>query len=169
VNETLEEIVARLVQVFETIDLQRMQDMPLRNGKLSVESVGFQVYQDHLLGVLITPWFMNLVMLPLRDKDRAGLKAGHRTRWRFPGESVEFITSPLPKFGWIHSAALYSSVSGFPDQDAAREVATEALARLLEAVEGEEPSTEARAKDSEDGQVKISRRDLFRGLLPRSD
>jgi [NiFe] hydrogenase assembly HybE family chaperone len=169
VNETLEETVARLVQVFEAIDLQRMQDMPLRNGQLNVESVGFHLYQDHLLGVLITPWFMNLVMLPLREKDKAELKAGHRTRWRFPGESVEFITSPLPKFGWIHSAALFSSVSGFPDQDAARDVATEALGRLLEPVEGKELSTESPARDTGEKQVKISRRDLFRGLLPRSD
>jgi len=168
-NETLEQTLSRLTQVFQTIDLQRMQDLPLRNGELAVEAVGFRLYQEHLLGVLITPWFMNLVMLPLREADKTGLKAGEKTQWRFPGETVEFMSSPLPKFGWIQSAALYSSVSGFASQDAAREVAREALNRLLEPADTNNDTADPHVRKSAGTQATISRRDLLRGLLRRGD
>lgn len=164
-----DDCAARLESAYRHIDVTRMRDMPLRNARLNVEAVGFRPYQAHQLGVMITPWFMNLVLIP----DRGGgdsIAAGQRSRWRFPGESVEFISSPLPGFGWIHSAALFTTVSAFNDQDEARQIATTVLQRLFEGP-GEDAG-EARQADAPDdatGGRRLSRRDLFRGLLPRGD
>ena len=47
------------------IQRERMADIPLLNPALEVQAVGFSVWEAYCLGVLITPWFMNLMLLPL--------------------------------------------------------------------------------------------------------
>lgn len=168
-SEGPDQIVTGLVSAYQHIDATRMRDMPLRNARLQVEAVGFRPYQDQMLGVMITPWFMNLVLIPDRESGET-ITAGQRSRWRFPGESVEFISSPLPGFGWIHSAALFTTVSAFTDQDEARQIATTVLRRLFEGPE-QDADTLAKAAAPEDGagERRLSRRDLFRSLLPRGE
>ena len=56
--------VADLVAHYEAIYAERMRDLPIVNPRLAVEAVGFEQWEDQDLGVLITPWFMNLVLLP---------------------------------------------------------------------------------------------------------
>ncbi|RRJ83663.1 [NiFe]-hydrogenase assembly chaperone HybE [Aestuariirhabdus litorea] len=52
-----------LEKVFNEVLEQRMQDMPLINRRVAVEAVGFEEWEGHWLGVLITPWFINLLLL----------------------------------------------------------------------------------------------------------
>ena len=47
----------------------RMEGLDFVNPALSVEAVAFAPWQGHWLGVLITPWFMNLILAP-RDTAR---------------------------------------------------------------------------------------------------
>ena len=60
--------VAQLVDHFRRVHIERMQGMPILNPALEVQAVGFRELEEHLLGVLITPWFMNLVLLPGNDE-----------------------------------------------------------------------------------------------------
>jgi [NiFe] hydrogenase assembly HybE family chaperone len=60
--------VADLVARYQAIYEERMRDLPIVNPKLAVEAVGFDQWEEKDLGILITPWFMNLVLLP--DSDR---------------------------------------------------------------------------------------------------
>ena len=56
--------VSQLAAAFRNVAKERMAGVPLVNETLSVEAVGFTEWDGRLLGVLVAPWFMNLVLLP---------------------------------------------------------------------------------------------------------
>ena len=142
--------VADLVARYEAIYRERMRDLPIVNPLLAVEAVGFEQWEDQDLGVLITPWFMNLVLLP--DSQRlADLPQGERVECFFPSGPCELTVYQDEELGSYLAAVLFRTVADFPDQDIARAVAEEALANVLA-----EPS-------GNDG-GKLSRRGLLTGL-----
>ena len=67
-NEHAAELrVCDLATHFREIGDTQMRDLPFYNANLEVEAWGFSSFDDDsLMGVLITPWFMNLLVLPLR-------------------------------------------------------------------------------------------------------
>jgi [NiFe] hydrogenase assembly HybE family chaperone len=58
---------ARLAAAFERIHRERMAGLPILHPKLRVAAVGGRAWRGHWLGVLVTPWCMNLVLTPLHD------------------------------------------------------------------------------------------------------
>ena len=142
--------VADLVARYEAIYEERMRDLPIVNPRLAVEAVGFERWEGQDLGVLITPWFMNLVLLP--DSDRlAGLPQGEELRCEFPSGPCDLTVYQDEGLGTYLAAVLFRTVVDFPDQDIARAVAEEALANVL---------AEPPAKDT----GTVSRRGLLTGL-----
>jgi [NiFe] hydrogenase assembly HybE family chaperone len=142
--------VADLVARYEAIYEQRMRDLPIVNDRLAVEAVGFEQWEDQDLGILITPWFMNLVLLPNSDR-LADLPQGDRIDCRFPSGPCEMTVYHDEQLGSYLAAVLFRTVADFPDQDIARAVAEEALAQIL---------TEPPAKEPR----QMSRRGLLKGL-----
>jgi [NiFe] hydrogenase assembly HybE family chaperone len=111
---------------------RRMHDLPFVNGALRVEAVGFAPWQDHWLGVLVTPWFINLVLLPrLRERWRE-LRVGDSTSYGFPAGVYEFIGGYHERVGDFQSCSLFSPVLEFQDQEAARLTARCALDALFD-------------------------------------
>ena len=139
-----------LVARYEAIYDERMRDLPIVNPRLAVEAVGFERWEDQDLGILITPWFMNLVLLPNSDR-LVDYPQGERVECRFPSGPCELTVYHDEDLGSYLAAVLFRTVVDFPDQDVARAVAEEALAQLL---------AEAVEKDTE----KVSRRGLLTGL-----
>ena len=141
--------VSQLVDRFESIYRERMQDLPIVNPELVVEAVSFELWEDQNLGVLITPWFMNLVLLPASD-ELAGIPQGQLIECVFPSGPCELTVCQDDILGTYLAAVLFRTVVDFPDQNTARAIAAEALAGIL-AEPVPDPST-------------IGRRDLFMGL-----
>src|SRR5215471_12945526 len=57
--------VLALIERFRQIDAQ-MRDLPIYNDKVAIEAIGFRSFGDAaLLGVMLTPWFMNVIVLPI--------------------------------------------------------------------------------------------------------
>ena len=142
--------VADLVARYETIYEERMRDLPIVNPRLAIEAVGFEPWEDKCLGVLITPWFMNLVLLP-DTGELADLPQGKRIECRFPSGPCELAVYQDEELGAYLAAVLFRTVADFPDQDVARAVAEEALAQIL----AEPPEKET---------ARVSRRGLLTGL-----
>ena len=141
--------VVDLVDRFRLIYEERMRDLPIVNPRLEVEAVGFDQWEDQDLGVLITPWFMNLVLLP--DTDELGDRLqGDLIACQFPSGTCELTICHDEQLGTYLAAVLFRTVVDFPDQETARAIAEDALANILV-----EPDLEA---------GDISRRDLLRGL-----
>lgn len=141
----MHETVALLVQHFETINRLHMQGLPIVNPGLSVEAVGFQEHGGHTIGVLVTPWFMNLVLLPGSDA-WSDCEQGSTIDYALPAGNYDFIVSRDEHIGTYLSAVLFRTVIDFPDQASARIIAGDVMKRITS------PAPAARA---------FSRRELF--------
>jgi hypothetical protein len=133
---------ARFAQIAQT----RMQGVPMLNERLHVQALGFAPQGDEgWVGVLITPWFMNLVWLPYdevrlqerppthgaRDARAPEVRATEAaaaprptpvgaTRRRQIGNHVfAFIGAFEEDFGAYEACSLFSPMFEFVDQAAA--------------------------------------------------
>lgn len=126
----MEETQKALVRHFEHIYVEHMQDLPIVNKRVRVEAVGFQDFAGHKLGVLITPWFMNLVLLP--GSDEWGDSAqGDASSIEFPSGPIEFTISRDDTLGTYLTAVLMRSVADFSDHKLARDVALQVMKELF--------------------------------------
>ncbi|MGI9205664.1 MAG: [NiFe]-hydrogenase assembly chaperone HybE [Woeseiaceae bacterium] len=149
-----QEIVAR----YQTVYVESMRDLPICNPELEVEVIGPITLNEHQLGVLITPWFMNLILLP-GDETWKDEFAGAICSVELPSAPCEFTVCQDEFLGTFLSAVLFHSVNDFADHETAVAVAGEALLQLLQ-----QPREEMRQKQS--GST-FSRRSLLSGLGSR--
>lgn len=149
----MNDVAAALVQHFERIETKHMRGLPIVNPRLMVEAVGFREFDGHQIGVLITTWFMNLVLLP-GTAEWADTEQGSTVKYRLPGGSYDFTLSRDKEIGTYLTAVLFRTVIDFPDQDTARAIAAEILRQLFVAPK-EEQATPSRSAE------KMSRRTLF--------
>lgn len=148
---------ARLVQVFEAIGRERMAGVPIQNPRLVVEAVGFREWNGHWLGALVTPWFINLVVMPADPAAWRSAPERETVHYPFPTGVYPFLAARAPGLGEYHACSLFSPVLEFADQDAARETARIALAGLFDAAVLGETAPPGGA-----GQA-MSRREFLRG------
>ena len=133
--DALKKRVVTLEALFDEIATTRMQGVPVKNQALKVQAVGFAPVPqqpDMLQGVLITPWFMNLVRLPLRNEtasDRVLAERQKATR-QFGNTDFEFIGSFEVRIGAFEVCSLYSPMFKFADHAAAMATAQEVLNQL---------------------------------------
>lgn len=86
---------AQIEAAFRRIGQERMAGLPILNPALRVEVVGVSLWQGCRLAVLITPWCMNLILLPAKDEDSG---AGHeRLFYRFPSGDFAFLRGARPR------------------------------------------------------------------------
>ena len=66
-----------------------MRELPIYNPALQVAAIGFRAREDQAFGVVVTPWFMNLVRVPL---DRPGCEwpQGTAVAHALPAGALEF-------------------------------------------------------------------------------
>jgi [NiFe] hydrogenase assembly HybE family chaperone len=173
-------IADRVEVVFRRIHRERMQDIPLLNPRLAVETVGIRATPVGWAGVLITPWFINLILLP-NQESRGELDdveaVGRKTLHLFPAGRFEFIASYETELGPFEMCSLFSPVLEFATQEAARHAAQGALEALFKDSESTHPP--ACGMDSEDDwlpnglpargtPVHVTRRGLLWGGRPWS-
>lgn len=110
-----------LEAVFADIACTRMADVPLCNPALRVEAVGFRTLADgHWLGVMVTPWAINLLRLPGVAADWPDTRAGGRHRWSLGSGDYEFTVAEEARLGGYHLCSLFSPALEFPDHAQAR-------------------------------------------------
>jgi [NiFe] hydrogenase assembly HybE family chaperone len=129
-NELLFRVTA-LEALFNDIAVTRMRGIPILHPCLHVRAVGFQAEaKGHAaLGVLITPWFMNLVRLPLDDSERLAGIGSVRTRVA-GNERFDFIGAFEEGFGAYEACSLFSPMFDFRDDAAALATAQAVLDAL---------------------------------------
>lgn len=127
--------VLALEQLFNEIAATRMRDVPVQNAALQVQALGFvpDPEQDGVwLGILITPWFMNLVRLA--DTEPAArhsfLAERDKAIRHFGNTLFEFIGAFEPTIGAFETCSMFSPMFQFENQSAAVATATEILTQL---------------------------------------
>lgn len=131
-SAALDDRVQQLVGFYRQVQTGRMQGIPILNPALCVEAVGFRLAgEDPVIveGVLITPWFMSLVRLPMAHEAHGG-RVGRSAVHGFGNERFDFIGAHDPAIGFHQTCALFSPMGDFRSQDQARETAAEVLALL---------------------------------------
>jgi len=137
-------VAERFVAIFERIHQEQMLGLPLLNNKLQVETLGFQDYQGRIVGILITPWLMNIVMLPGENDTWAKLNLGYKQAHQFPGGAYKFMVNEVEGIGTYQTHSLYSPMREFHHQKHAIAAAKVALRKLMTpvAADGETPIDE---------------------------
>lgn len=126
-------VVARLEAAFRAVQATRMQGMPIVHPGLCVEAVGFAAQPDGAVadGVLVTPWFMSLVRLPLHhDAAQAMLATGRSEVREWGSYAFDFIGGHEPSIGRYEACSLFSPMAEFADHDAAVATARAVLEML---------------------------------------
>lgn len=168
----MNETIARLQAAFTHIHETRMNGVPILNSRLKVECAGTREWNDHWLTVLITPWFINLMLLARSSEQSSAwstLSIGSKMLQRFPAGRFEFIVGEESDLGRYLMCSLFSPVLEFEDQEAAQIAANAALDTLFNAdiddpAPGPEQSSEKEAIDGSQP-TRPSRRGLFFGRL----
>ena len=145
---TIRQRAADLLQAFTMID-GRMRSLPVYNHALDIQVVGLRRWSEGLVGIVATPWCMNILLLPPED-------APHRIEGTvrevaFPSGQYRFVAGLLEGIGPIESCSLFSPMEAFDDPAVVAEVAGHAVAGLFQRPL-EEPETPA-----------MSRRGFLRG------
>ena len=133
-----------LQTVYGHIAQTRMRDFPLGNPRLSVEAIGFRRWRVGAceaevadgplwLGVLLTPWFMNLMLLPAEPGALPAVPAGGDVVLALPGGDLPFMAGSEDGIGDYRLCSLFSPTQQFADQDSARATAQEILRQLFPA------------------------------------
>lgn len=121
--------VEALVTAYRAADAA-MRGLPIHNPALDVAAIGFRRAGPHLVGVVMTPWMMNLTIVPPTDMP---IETGRSYTHAFPSGDYDFIGGRLDGFGTVETCSLFSPMDGFEDIEAARLAAEAAIEGLFEA------------------------------------
>ena len=156
-----------LEEIYRSIQREHMLGLPILNPELHVEAVGFTPFNGLWVGVLITPWFMNLMLLSGTTPCPA-LAAGGSQYWSFPGGPLQFSAGIESEVGPCQVSSLFSPMHEFADQQAARAAAQAAVDELLgeTAAPVPPPPANERAQMHATVDKPMSKRDFLRSFLP---
>ena len=129
---------------------KRMRELPVYNDHLDIRVVGLHRCEQGLLGVVITPWCMNLTLLP--PEDAPARVEGTKRELAFPSGSYTFIAGQLAGIGPLESCSLFSPMDEFDDPEVAQLVARHVMEELLRESAASNAATTA-----------LSRRNFLRG------
>jgi [NiFe] hydrogenase assembly HybE family chaperone len=162
-------IAVRVQTAFERVQRERMAGLPFVNEALRVELVGLRRWRGHWLGVLITPWFMNLLLLPgdgVAEGDEVAarwpaVRTGEYAQFAFPAGVMSFLAGREGEVGEYLSCSLFSPAFEFAEHEVARQTAQACLVALFD------PASAAGRPVAEPPQAEaptpLSKRDFLRG------
>jgi [NiFe] hydrogenase assembly HybE family chaperone len=161
-----EDRILQLVERFTHIGETAMRELPIYNHALQVDAIGFKPMAAGWLGVLITPWFINVVLLP-KQKQEATIPLGEKVTHELISGEHEFIVGEDDELGRYDFLTLASPTLKYKSHQAACDAAQKALTKLLT------PADEARTAIPEQPvhfvtaeQKGKERRAFLRGLIP---
>jgi [NiFe] hydrogenase assembly HybE family chaperone len=176
----------RLEAAFRAVYAEKMQGLAFVNPAVEVEAIGFAPWKHYWLGVMLTPWSMNLLLAPRDPSAWRALPPGEKRRYAFPAGTFDFISAHAGAIGEYLSCSLFSPLLEFADHATARQTAVLAREALFDSANAEVPELPAAnltpasaAADAPDpapplAQLEaslatpMSRRDLLHARLPRT-
>jgi [NiFe] hydrogenase assembly HybE family chaperone len=163
---------ACLESAFSAIYAERMGGLAFVNPAIRVEAVAFAPWKGYWLGVMLTPWSMNLLLAPRDPAAWRPLPQGEKLQFSFPAGNFDFVSAHSDALGEYLVCSLFSPLLEFADHETAREAALVARAALLDAANAEspqEPTGNLSPRPLAELQARLdtplSRRDLLHGRL----
>lgn len=122
-----QQIAEQLQQTFNTILVDSMQGIPILNPNIRVQALGFHEHEGRILGIIITPWLMNVVLLPAEGEDWSHMELGDKRPHEFHGRTYKFMLNEYDGIGLCQTHSLYSPMRAFATHEQAVKVAQEFL------------------------------------------
>lgn len=123
--------VRALIELFQRID-DGMRDLPFYNERIAIEAMGFRAFgEGKLLGVVLTPWFMNLIALPIEPVRMEMAKIGRTVSVELPAGKRVFAVGGDETIGLYEAHSLHSPVLNFTLPGQAQAEARRMLALLM--------------------------------------
>lgn len=116
---------------FERIHHEQMAGLPLLNKALAVATVGFQINEGRVAGVVITPWMMSLLLFPGVADQWDTLALGSKESFNFPGGAYRFMSNTIDGLGTVMMYSVYSPMHEFANQESACAEAERFLVRAM--------------------------------------
>ena len=160
----------QLEATFRGIHANQMRGVPIVNAALNVKAVGFQERDGHILGVLITPWFMNLVQTSLPDIETPARVSGEKVLLSFPSGDYEFTAVNRDQAGDLPpylACSLFSPMFDFTTMLQAIETAQAALVGLMDPTLN--PAYRPAPASDTPVPARAGRRSLLTGSQPAQD
>ena len=161
----------KLEAVFNDIANTRMAGLPICNPAVRVQAVGFREWQEHWVGVLITPWTISLALMPGEKAPLKSLGADEKMTWEFPSGSYEFMGLNEPALGTCQICSLISPVIDIGRHEDAVSIAEQVMAALFSSERPDQIRDAERKAKLEAARLSgeplkdktLSRRDFLRG------
>ena len=136
------------------------------NAALSCRAIGFARYRGDWLGVVITPWFVDLYLLSGGGELWGDIPSGQRRYVELPQGTVPFTAADDPQIGSYQYSPLISPVSSLPDMAAAMKLANDVLSGIFGEFAPTLPESPAprSTSDQESNPGLVSRRGFLRRL-----
>jgi len=127
-----ETLAPQLQAHFTGILEQHMKDVPIVNPDVQIETRAWRVLDDNTLCVMITPWFMSLMLFPPEEmRYSADWKTGDTYDHAFPSGVYSFTAAFDEELGFYQSCSLFSPMFEFSNHELAVEVADAAMHALF--------------------------------------
>ncbi|MDR1529921.1 MAG: [NiFe]-hydrogenase assembly chaperone HybE [Burkholderiales bacterium] len=167
-SEMLPDPSPKLCEAFKRIEQTRMQGLSFLNPNIHVEAVGFRPWDVFWLGIMLTPWTMNLFLTPREKEKWIKVGRGERLQYNFPAGAYDFIVARDDMIGDYMMCSLFSPVQQFGDHEAARLTAEYVLEALFKS---DAPATtdDRPLTLQEKMEAPLSKRDFLRGRFLRSE
>jgi [NiFe] hydrogenase assembly HybE family chaperone len=120
---------AQVEATFRRIQTERMAGLPLLNPVLEVAAVGFARHENDWRGVLVTPWCIDLLLLP-GTIDWTIPGPHERVFRQYASGNFAFLPNREEGLGDYLICALLHDMKQFVDQDTARMTAQACLIAL---------------------------------------
>lgn len=120
-----------LARHFSQVLAKQRGELPLINPALEVAAVGFVRHQGDWLGVVITPWFLDLFLLSGSGQIWGDIPTGERRYVDLPCGTLHFIAEDDPDLGPYQHFPLITPIIGVPDMASAVQIAQDAMRTVL--------------------------------------
>lgn len=120
---------AQVEATFRRIQAERMAGLPLLNPALEVAALGFARHEIDWRGVLVTPWCVDLLLLPA-TADWPVPGPHERVFRQYAAGNFAFLPNYEDGLGDYLICALIHDMKQFPDQETARMTAQACLIAL---------------------------------------
>jgi len=123
-----------LEALYQRVYQQDMKGLPICNDDIKVEAIDFKLWEGHWVGIMITPWFTNLLILRQQGQDWPELKLGKHNKKNiaFPAGNIEFTPRFEPELGIYLCCSLISPMNECPSHEKAVIDAKQAIRQLKE-------------------------------------
>lgn len=123
--------VLALIERFRCIDAA-MRDLPVYDASVAIEAIGFRRFgTDALLGVALTPWFANVIILPIEPVPMDMAEIGRTVSVELPAGKRAFVVGGDEVIGLYKAHSLHSPVLDHMLPGQARAAAQRMLALLI--------------------------------------